>query len=138
MFEATHRVNIRHIQDVIEQDFMYVLNAYKKTFGFLFAVSLMSRNKSVQRIIFEDPSIHNEFKNAFGLVNSVGSIQLATESFFNNLVGLEKNIFSDFSLYIDEIVDNLFKEQFINVIDITINRFCELETTFKHMVIKVK
>lgn len=138
MFEATHRVNIRHIQEVVEQDFMYILNAYKKTFGFLFAVSLMSRNKSVQRIIFEDPSIHNEFKNAFGLVNNIGSIHLATENFFNRLVGLEKDIFSDFSLYIDEIVENLFKEHFVNIVSITINRFCELETTFKHMVVRSK
>lgn len=132
MQEKTFRINIRNIQDHIENDFLGILKMYKNHMAFLLMCGLRNKDKYPE-ILFEEDEMHNMFIHQINLTYSV-DVMTAVTGYIQTLDGFARDVFNDLTYYIDEIISTTLSDVLINIVSITINRFYELEFTVKQLI----
>lgn len=131
MLESKWRIDLRHIKDLIDSDYLFLLDLHKKNVVFLLITGLLKRDRRVANMHFEDYSINQYYQSLVTQFSNSDYFNLDQRvmEYMSSLTQVEMLIFNDISLYVDEFIEKYVKDIGNNMISMTFNNRYELVVT---------
>lgn len=128
MREVKYIVNLRHISQILNEDYANVLYTYKNCLGFLFGVSVASRRLNRDCLSFNDYFIEKNYQETLNDALNVPMSELM-EHFLSHIDGFGRDVFNDLTFYIDAMMEKIIHQRLVGYVDITIDYKHELNVT---------